>query len=854
MNQLARWIHTPLAQALGWTLAHFVWEGAALAALLMAVLRAMREAPARRRYAAACLFLAAMPLAFGATLLLMWLRQPAPMPISLPVPAVPAATVGIPPIPAPRFSLSAVLDGLAWLVPVWLAGVLCFYLQALAGWWAVRRLRSRGVCMPPPEWQARLNDLAARLRLSRAVTLVESCFTDTPVLVGYWRPVILLPLGCLTGLSTAQLECILVHELAHVARHDYLVNLLQSLVEGLLFYHPAVWWASRTVRAERENCCDDRVVELIGDARTYAATLAVLEERRAPAPQAALAATGGNLMKRIRRLTTESCGARTSAAPAVSAGVLLVIFAAALAAVPASLPIIRHRHVPGVALKPAAMQETDRYKKWLHEDVAYIITDEERAAFQRLSTDDEREGFIQQFWQRRGAAFEAEHYRRIAYANGHFGWQALAGWKTDRGRIYITYGPPDEIDDHSAGGTAATYPFQDWLYRNIEGVGKNVTVEFVDPDRTGKYYMTMDPSVKQAVAAAQADALRNPYRKWLNEDVAYIITDEERATFRQLATDDERENFIEQFWLRRDPTPGTAENEFKEEMYRRIAYANQNFSESVPGWQTDRGRIYIKYGPPDMISIFGCCVTSWTYKYIEGIGKNVGVTFEYRNGEFRMTKDPAIAREGQPPHNPLAKVLVSKEPLAISVVIPPSGAIGLFDTLDVAYTPALQVAAKSDGCAQLQAKYAPAHPEVQTCLAQLKRLEQQDGQQHVQAVVRADGNIGIDGLGTFHAAGLMAGQLEAAIGGDASVQIAQSQAKSVTVLLPLDGSHDEVHVFGEVTTPAHKIVASFADSVRDESAVAKTLLLKPGSYRLVGVAKNTATQVSKEGSLEFTVE
>jgi GWxTD domain-containing protein len=93
--------------------------------------------------------------------------------------------------------------------------------------------------------------------------------------------------------------------------------------------------------------------------------------------------------------------------------------------------------------------------------------------------------------------------------------------------------------------------------------------------------------------------LETPYRKWLNEDVAYIITDEERAAFKRLQTDEEREQFIEQFWLRRDPTPDTVENEFKEEHYRRIAYANENFASGIPGWKTDRGRIYITYGPPD---------------------------------------------------------------------------------------------------------------------------------------------------------------------------------------------------------------------------------------------------------------
>ena len=141
-----------------------------------------------------------------------------------------------------------------------------------------------------------------QMRLSRPVLLLESCFTDTPVLIGYLRPVILMPLGCLTGLPAAQIECILVHELGHVGRHDYLVNLLQSLVEGLLFYHPAVWWVSGVIRTEREHCCDDRVVATFGDARTYAATLAALEHRRTLTAQAALAATGGNLMIRIHRL------------------------------------------------------------------------------------------------------------------------------------------------------------------------------------------------------------------------------------------------------------------------------------------------------------------------------------------------------------------------------------------------------------------------------------------------------------------------------------------------------------------------------------------------------------------------
>src|SRR5579871_6761752 len=156
------------------------------------------------------------------------------------------------------------------------------------------------------------------------------------------------------------------------------------------------------------------------------------------------------------------------------------------------------------------------YKKWLNEDVAYIITDEERAAFKRLQTDEEREQFIEQFWLRCDPTpdtveneFKEEHYRRIQYANDHFA-SGIPGWKTDRGRIYIVFGPPDERDEHPSGGTyerppeegggeTTTYPFEDWRYRYIEGIGNNIMIEFVDPTMTGEYRMTMDPSEKDAL-------------------------------------------------------------------------------------------------------------------------------------------------------------------------------------------------------------------------------------------------------------------------------------------------------------------------------------------------------------------
>jgi GWxTD domain-containing protein len=156
------------------------------------------------------------------------------------------------------------------------------------------------------------------------------------------------------------------------------------------------------------------------------------------------------------------------------------------------------------------------YKKWLNEDVPYIISSEERSSFLHLQTNEEREQFIEAFWQRRNPdpdspenSFKEEHYRRIAYANEHYA-SGIPGWKTDRGRIYIMWGPADEVDSHPSGGTyerppeegggeTTTYPFEDWRYRYLEGIGENVMIEFVDPSGSGEYHLTMDPSEKDAL-------------------------------------------------------------------------------------------------------------------------------------------------------------------------------------------------------------------------------------------------------------------------------------------------------------------------------------------------------------------
>ncbi|HTS13901.1 MAG TPA: GWxTD domain-containing protein [Candidatus Limnocylindrales bacterium] len=192
-----------------------------------------------------------------------------------------------------------------------------------------------------------------------------------------------------------------------------------------------------------------------------------------------------------------------------------------------------------------------QYKKWLNEDVVYIITPEERSTFLHLSTNEEREQFIEAFWARRNPdpdspenTFKEEHYRRIAYANEHYA-SGIPGWKTDRGRIYIMWGPPDEIDSHPSGGTyerppeegggeTTTYPFEDWRYRYLEGWGENIMMEFVDPTMTGEYHLTMDPSEKDALTyvpgagltMAESMGMANKAQRFQNTDGTHMAENE----------------------------------------------------------------------------------------------------------------------------------------------------------------------------------------------------------------------------------------------------------------------------------------------------------------------------------------
>ena len=213
---------------------------------------------------------------------------------------------------------------------VWLSGVAILTLRLLAGWLWVQRLRSRGTAPAPATWQKITARLSKRLHIARPIRLLESAMVEVPTVIGWLRPVVLMPASALSGMGPPQLEAILAHELAHIRRHDYLVNLLQTLVETLLFYHPAVWWLSGRIRIERENCCDDLAVSLCGDPYAYAKALADLEELRADSSRLVLAATGGLLIDRVRRLI--GAPSHVGRGPGWLAGSTAVVLIAGIAA------------------------------------------------------------------------------------------------------------------------------------------------------------------------------------------------------------------------------------------------------------------------------------------------------------------------------------------------------------------------------------------------------------------------------------------------------------------------------------------------------------------------------------------
>jgi TonB family protein len=297
---------TALEQALRTALLHFVWQGAAVAFLLWTALLLMRKRSANARYVASCLalmVLVALPVITASAVYTQPVAaQTGQRWIEMTPPGSDAwAWSG--PSASPATWPAVWLDLLqSWALPAWLFGVALFSVRLAWGSRQVAVLRKRGEPAEGPVL-AMAGDLARRMRVARPVRLLISALAEGPSVVGWIRPVILLPAATLAGLTPEQLEAVLAHEFAHIRRYDYLVNVLQMVVETLLFYHPAVWWVSTRIRHERELCCDDLAVGLCGDALCYARALTRLERLRLLAPKMAMGSTDGPLFYRIQRLT-----------------------------------------------------------------------------------------------------------------------------------------------------------------------------------------------------------------------------------------------------------------------------------------------------------------------------------------------------------------------------------------------------------------------------------------------------------------------------------------------------------------------------------------------------------------------
>jgi beta-lactamase regulating signal transducer with metallopeptidase domain len=300
--------------ALAWSLIHFLWQGAAIAAVAGALMYAFR-APATR-YLIGIGSLALMLITFAVTFtLLSGAFEP-----ELPAARAPAAALASP-LEAPADSMTLWVEPqaaadfpFAWLAQGWLAGVLLLALRIVFGLVLIEQLRRRNLIALPDVVVARFRALQARLGIQRDIRYHQCDLVGVPAVIGFFRPIVLLPVRALTGLSPEQLEAVVAHELGHIQRCDVLVNFFQVVAETLFFFHPAVWWLNKRIRADREDCCDDIALTTGGNKLGYAKALAMIAEWRA-VPQFAMAATGGPVAARIARLlgvNRADPGARTA--------------------------------------------------------------------------------------------------------------------------------------------------------------------------------------------------------------------------------------------------------------------------------------------------------------------------------------------------------------------------------------------------------------------------------------------------------------------------------------------------------------------------------------------------------------
>ncbi len=606
----------PWIDTLGWTLLHFCWQ-AALAALLYAGFRvvATRSAGhgANASYVMATALFVALLLAPVATFLIL------------------AGDTGFQPI-TPLAKLAAIPDALpdrgvgsfpapiawtAYAVSVWAMGVVGFSIRFAFGLgrWRLVRLAAKPLL---DDCKVRfVLAIAERLALNATLRFRVSAHIPSPVVIGFFRYTLLLPVTFFSSLPADQVEAILAHELAHVRRRDGLVNLLQAVGETLFFFHPAVWWLSQEIRREREKACDALAAGIVGDRTRYAEALLALEELRKADGRLALGARRGALEERIRYLLgakdSDSFGSAWTGAGLLLAAVLLggslwAVTGAQQEAPPPPSP-------PRAPVGPAPA----RNRNWQPVVApAPLPYPDPKAPTQPAPPPVPATA----------AAPKSASAAPLAPAASATPAAVAAPAAPPVAAIQVvpvvTPTPSPVALVRSAQAPATPRPDA-----QLALTGAQLAL-------TGAQLAPTDAQRQQRLDAMRRDLAEGAYRRWVLEDVAYIIRDEELAAFQRLTNDEERAKFIEQFWRRRDPSPGKEANEAKKEHYRRITFANDRFGEgSTPGWRTEQGRIYIQFGPPDVIEDYQADdYQRWYYRQIPGVGKKL--TFEFGERPLRL--------------------------------------------------------------------------------------------------------------------------------------------------------------------------------------------------------------------------
>ena len=314
MNWLQNILPPNWTYALGWTVIHSLWQGFLIASVMAFLMIGLQRKSAALRYRVAFASLLTMFISAIGTFVFLLEKTTETAPDNFYESLILRGLVFEATVDNQSFMEHTRLffnENLYLIVTIWLLGVAFFALRLMGGLMYVQQLRTRHIAALPAEWQSRMNFFKNKLGIRYSVELAESLMVSVPMVVGWLKPLILFPIGTVNALSTAQVEAILTHELVHIARCDYLLNIVQSIIEILFYYHPAAWWISANIRTERENRCDDVAVQICGNSLTYAKALLSLQEMQLQNVRTyglALTFAGRNkhfLLKRIKRILNQ---------------------------------------------------------------------------------------------------------------------------------------------------------------------------------------------------------------------------------------------------------------------------------------------------------------------------------------------------------------------------------------------------------------------------------------------------------------------------------------------------------------------------------------------------------------------